>query len=587
MVHSLARSLAHRSTPPRTATRGRAPLALLAALLPLAGCAIEPRPADLVLSGGTVWTGVEGAPLASGVVVRAGRIVHVGSDREVERFIGPSTHHIPLRGRLVVPGFIDNHTHFIDGGFQLGSVDLRDAATPAAFARRIGDFSAKLPAGRWITGGDWDHERWGGELPRREWIDSLTTERPVLVARHDGHMALANSHALALAGITRETADPPGGTIVRDPRTGEPTGVLKDEAMELVGRLIPEPTESELDEAFRRAQMHTLALGVTMINDMGGWASLETYRRAQRNGELNLRVYSLVPLRQWERLRDYMAREGRGNDRLKWGGVKGFVDGSLGSTTAWFYEPYTDAPETTGLVMVDTLFQTAATAFRKDIFGADSAGIQLAVHAIGDRANDWILDLFAEVARTNGPRDRRARIEHAQHVKPATLPRFRELGVIPSMQPYHAIDDGRWADKRIGAERSRTTYAFRALLDTGATLTFGSDWTVAPIDPLLGIYAAVTRRTLDDRHPDGWVPEQKITLEEALRAYTTSNAYAAFAESRIGALTEDRLADLVVLSEDLFQIDPTRIPAVRVDYTVIDGKVVYQRPTIAKERPAR
>lgn len=537
----------------------------------LAGCAIEPKPAELVLTGGTIWTGVPGAELESAIAIRDGRILHVGTDTEVRRLVGPGTREIDLDGRFVVPGFIDNHAHFMSGGFQLASVDLRSAATPTEFARRIGEFARTLPTGRWITGGDWDHELWGGELPRRDWIDSLTAEHPVFVSRLDGHMALANTAALERAGITAETPDPEGGTIVRDPKTGEPTGVLKDNAMALVERVIPAPSEAELDEAFRRAQEHALSLGVTLVNDMGNWSHLETYRRARRRGELKMRIYSFVPLSTWERLRDYIAREGDGDARLKWGGLKGFVDGSLGSTTAWFYDPYDDAPETAGLLTTDT------TALRGWITGADAAGLHVTVHAIGDQANDWLLGVFADAETSNGRRDRRFRIEHAQHLTPEAIRRFAELGVIPSMQPYHAIDDGRWAEKRIGAERIRTTYAFRDLLDAGARLTFGSDWTVAPLDPLLGIYAAVTRRTIDGANPEGWVPDQKIAVDEALRAYTAANAYASYLETQLGTLEHDRRADLVVLSENLFEIDPNRIPEVEVEMTMVDGVVVYRR----------
>ncbi|HEY8468788.1 MAG TPA: amidohydrolase [Longimicrobiales bacterium] len=542
-----------------------------------AGCAIKPQPAELVLTGGVVWTGVPGAAPASALAIREGRVLHVGTDAEVERFIGPATRRIDLRGRLVVPGFQDDHTHFMSGGFQLASVDLRDAATPSEFARRIGEFARTLPPGRWITGGDWDHELWdGAPLPRREWIDSLTPNHPVFVSRLDGHMALANTRALELAGITRETADPAGGTIVRDPRTGQPTGVLKDEAMSLVSRVIPEPSAEERDEAFDRAQAHALARGVTMIHDMGSWADLETYRRARRDGRLRIRIYAFVPLSTWERLHDYVTREGRGDSRLRWGGLKGFVDGSLGSTTAWFYSPYDDAPHTAGLIVTDT------AQLRDWVYRADAVGLHVAVHAIGDRANDWLLDVFESAIQRNGPRDRRFRIEHAQHLTPEAIRRFAALGVLPSMQPYHAIDDGRWARKRIGPERIRTTYAFRSLLDADAHLMFGSDWTVAPIDPLLGIYAAVTRRTIDGANPDGWVPEQKITVEEALRAYTAANAYGAFMEKELGTLEPGKRGDLVVLSENILEIDPARIPEVKVDFTVIEGSVVYEREMAAE-----
>ena len=546
--------------------------ALALAIASAAGCATYGRgePADLVLTSGVVWTGVEAR--AEAVAVKDGRIVAVGTAAEISPRIGDGTRVIELDGRMVVPGLSDDHTHFLSGGFQLASVDLRDAATPDEFAARIGAFARGLPAGRWITGGDWDHEAWAGApLPHREWIDALTPAHPVAVNRLDGHMLLANTLALRLAGITRDTPDPPGGTIVRDARTGEPTGVLKDEAMSLVYRHVPEPSDAQRDEAFARAQRHALSRGVTMVHDMGSWADLAAYRRAHDSGSLRMRIYAFVPLGTWERLRDFVAQHGRGDDRLRWGGLKGFVDGSLGSTTAWFHQPYDDAPSHTGLIVTDT------ADLRRWITGADAAGLHIAVHAIGDRANDWLLDTYERVARVNGARDRRLRIEHAQHFSPSAIARFAELGVLPSMQPYHAIDDGRWAEKRIGGDRIRRTYAFRSLLDSGARLMFGSDWTVAPIDPLLGIYAAVTRRTIDGANPGGWVPAQKITVEEALRAYTAANAYGAFMEDRLGTIEVGRHADLVVLSEDLLRIDPVRIAEVAVDYTIVGGAIVYAR----------
>ena len=536
-----------------------------------AGCSIRPQPADLVLTGGSVWTGVPGQARLSAVAIRGGRILEVGSDTDIRGYVGPGTREIELSGALVVPGFADDHTHFMGGGFQLASVDLRTAATPSEFARRIGDFAESLAADRWVTGGDWDHELWdGAPLPRREWIDSLTADVPVFVSRLDGHMALANSRALELAGVTRDTPDPEGGTIVRDAE-GDPTGVLKDEAMALVSRLIPAASNAERDEAFRRAQTHALANGVTMIHDMGGWDDLETYRRARAAGDLHMRIYSFVPLSTWQALREYVDRNGRGDAMLKWGGLKGFVDGSLGSTTAWFHAPFSDEPGTSGLVVTDT------TLLREWIRSADAARLHVAVHAIGDRANDWLLDVFENVAAANEPRDRRFRIEHAQHLSPSALARFRTQGVLPSMQPYHAIDDGRWAEKRIGAERIKRTYAFRSLLVADATLMFGSDWTVAPLSPLAGIHAAVTRRTIDGRNPQGWVPEQKVTVEEAVTAYTRSNAYGAFMEDRLGTVEKGKLADLVVLSEDIFSIDPARIADVRVDYTIVGGRIRYMR----------
>jgi predicted amidohydrolase YtcJ len=539
-------------------------MALLGVMMAAGGCA---EPADTVFLGGKVWTGTGVA--ATAVAVRGGWIVGVGDDAAVSRMAGPRTERIALDGRLVVPGLMDNHTHFISGGFELAGVQLRDAATPQEFIRRIAAFTRLHPEA-WVQGGTWDHELWGGELPRREWIDSVTGETPVFVSRLDGHMGLANSRALALAGITAETRDPPGGTIVRDPG-GRPTGILKDEAQSLIYSVIPEPSEAELDRALDAAGRFAVEHGVTHVTDMGSWAGLEAYRRAAAAGRLPIRVYAAVPIATWRRLAEYIAQHGRGDDRLAWGAVKGFVDGSLGSTTAWFYQPYDDAPNTTGLTVTDT------AELRAQILSADSAGLQVVVHAIGDRANDWLLGVYAEARERNHNGQQRFRIEHAQHLTPQAIPRFGQEGVIPSMQPYHAIDDGRWAIRRIGPERLKGTYAFRSLIDAGARLTFGSDWTVAPLDPLSGIYAAVTRRTLDGANPDGWLPEQKVTVEEALTAYTRSNAYADYREQDLGTIEVGKRADLVVLGQDILTIDPVAIERVPVDLTMVGGTVVFRR----------
>jgi predicted amidohydrolase YtcJ len=534
----------------------------------------EVEVADLVFRGGRIWTGQEGVALQEALAVRNGRIVAVGTDETVDAHVGTETRVVELDGRSLLPGFIDAHTHFIDGGFKLAGVDLRDAATPEELTRRIAAFAAGVPAGTWITGGDWDHELWGGELPRREWIDSVTPEHPVFVNRLDGHMALANTLAIRAAGLDeggQPMPDPPGGAIVRDPVTGEAAGVFKDEAMGLVGVVIPDPSDEDVDRALQAAAAHALERGVTQVHDMGSWRGLEAYRRAHARGELSLRVYSVVPMASWARLRDYVSEHGRGDSRLWWGGLKAFVDGSLGSTTAWFYEPYDDEPETSGFMTTDS------AELRSWIEETDAAGLHVIVHAIGDRANDWLLDVYQDVATANGPRDRRFRIEHAQHLSPGAPSRFAEQAVIASMQPYHAADDGRWAEKRIGAERIEMTYAFRSLADAGAALAFGSDWTVAPLDPVLGVDAAVTRRTIDGANPGGWVPTQRITLEETLSAYTVGAARAGFMEEEVGTLSEGMRADLVVMSADLFSLDPKGLREARVDMTVVDGRVAYER----------
>lgn len=528
--------------------------------------------ADLVLVNGRVWTGNKSQPWAEAVAARGERIIAVGSNDDARKLTGPQTRVIDLQGKLVLPGFIDDHTHFIDGGFHLLSVQLRDAKTPAEFARRIKEHTARLPVGRWITGGDWDHELWpGAPLPTKELIDQYTQNNPVFVSRLDGHMGLANSAALKIAKITKETKDPPGGTIVRDPKTGEPTGVLKDDAMGLIYAHIPDANSNELDDGLEAALKEAARVGVTSIQDITPWRDYEVYKKFRDSNRLTVRVYARTPMSQWKRQADAVARLGRGDDWLRLGGLKAFMDGSLGSTTALFFEPFNDAPNTSGLMLEENLPEGKLKQTIKD---ADRAGLQCSVHAIGDRANNLLLNYFEEVARENGPRDRRFRIEHAQHLRPDDIARFAKLGVIPSMQPYHAIDDGRWAEKRIGPARIKTTYAFRSLLDTNATLVFGSDWYVAPLSPILGIHAAVTRQTIDGKNPGGWIPEQKITVEEAVRAYTQSSAYAEFAERDKGTLEVGKLTDIVVLSEDIFRINPNDIQKTAVVYTIVGGRVV-------------
>ena len=527
----------------------------------------------LVLVNARIWTGDPARPWAEALAASGEKIVAVGTTAEIQAMAGDSPT-IDAHGRFVTPGFNDAHVHFLQGGFDLASVQLRDASTPEEFARRITEFAASVPEGRWITGGNWDHELWGGELPRKDWIDAGTPNHPVMVSRLDGHMVLANSAALKAAGITRATGDVEGGTIVRDAR-GEPTGVLKDNAMSLVAGAVPDPSPEELDTALKAAMAYAAAQGVTSVQHMGTWNDLEAFGRAHDANELTTRIYAAVPLASWERLRDTIAAktfggDGHGDAWLHIGALKGFVDGSLGSHTAAFEEPFTDAPRDRGL-LVNTPEELYAWTS-----GADKAGLHVVVHAIGDRANRTLLDIYARVSEEDGPRDRRFRIEHAQHLAPSDIPRFAALGVIPSMQPYHAIDDGRWAEKLIGPERAKRTYAFRSLIDTGARLAFGSDWFVAPPTPLDGIYGAVTRRTLDDRNPDGWVPGQKITVEDALRAYTTAAAYAEYMEKEKGMLARGMLADLVLIDRDLTRIAPETIRDAQIVRTIVGGKVVYE-----------
>jgi len=537
----------------------------------VAGCA---RKADLVITGGMVWTGLSSGRAQPGAVaIGSGRILAVGDSAAVAPYIGSRTRVLAAGGGLVMPGFVDGHTHFIDGGFQLASIDLRTAATPQEFIRRIAEYAQHLKPGQWITGGDWDHTLWrGAPLPRKDWIDSVTPSNPVFVTRLDGHEALANSAAFRAAGVTKDTPTPPGGEILHDPRTGEPQGIVKDQALGLVERAIPAPAPAERDSALARALAHAAALGVTATAHMNAsWADLASYRRMERARRMTLRVILYLPLEQWRDIADTIRRQGPGDDWVRIGGCKGFMDGSAGSRTAYFFQPYADSAGYYGLL------RHPEASMRAWIGAADSAGLQVTVHAIGDRSNAILLSIYDSVARAHGGRDRRFRIEHAQHLRPEDIPAFGERGVIPSMQPYHAIDDGRWVEQRIGPERIRTTYAFRRLLDTGAKLAFGSDWTVAPLDPLLGVYAAVTRRTLDGKHPNGWVPEQKVTVAEALRAYTWGNAWATFNESKWGTLAPGNFADVVVLDRNLFLMPADSLDRARVRYTIVGGRIVFER----------
>ena len=472
---------------------------------------------------------------------------------------------------MVTPGFGDSHTHFVDGGFQLAFVDLRDARTPAEFTARIKQYAAGLPRGTWILQGMWDHENWGGQLPERSWIDSVTPNHPVFVSRLDGHMALANSAALRAAGMGRGAHDLPGGTIVRD-RRGELTGLLKDEAMGPIYAVIPDASPAQYDSAVARATRWAAANGVTTVDGVSmAWLDYAALTRAHAAGRLVTRVHAYFPLSQWRRVADSVHAWGPGDDMLTAHGVKGFVDGSLGSTTALFFEPYLDAPDHRGLLT------TPAESLAAWISGADSAGLQVVVHAIGDRANALLLDIYDSVSAAHAPRDRRFRVEHAQHLRKADIARFKPLGVIASMQPYHAADDGRWAHKRLDPDRLAGTYAFRSFLDAGAALSFGSDWIVAPLSPIQGIHAAVTRRTLDGANPNGWVPEQKITVDEALAAYTRGVAFAHFREAREGVLKPGMAADLVVLDRDLTVVAPETINQAQVLATVVGGKVVHEK----------
>jgi len=545
-------------------------------LLVCTSCATKEMgiPATLILRNALIWTGDERRPAAQAVAVIGDEIARVGTDREIDGLRGAGTVVRDLGGKLLLPGFNDSHVHFVDAGRNLLSVKLRDAASPEELARRIGEFARNIPKGEWILGGDWDHERWqGAPLPTRQLIDPVTPDNPVLVNRLDGHMSLANSLALKLAGISRNTRDPEGGAVVRD-ASGEPTGVLKDAAAGLVDRIIPPRSAEQRRREILAALAEARSNGVTSVQDITPAPDFAAYQVLEQSGELTVRIHCRTAIADYRQLAEPGIRAVFGSRWLRLGSLKGFADGSLGSTTALFFSPYADAPGTTGLPAPE-MFPEGN--MKKLVSAGDAAHLQVTVHAIGDKANNTMLNIYEEVERENPQWDRRFRIEHAQHLLASDIPRFAKLGVIAAMQPYHLIDDGRWAEKRIGKERCKTTYAFRSLLDAGVQVAFGSDWPVAPISPILGIYAAVTRRTLDGKNPGGWIPEQKISVPEAVKAYTWTSAYAEFAENMKGTISPGQLADFVVLSADIFQMPPEQIEKVHVVCTIVGGRIVYER----------
>lgn len=527
--------------------------------------------ADMVITNANIRTMDAKRTVARSVAVLNGKIVAVGSDADTRPLIGPKTRVMNAQGRTIIPGFNDAHVHFLETGQQLSSVDLRDAKTPEEFVKRIRDFAAKLPKGRWILGGKWDHENWKpNNLPTAALIDAATPDNPVFIDRLDGHMALANSLAMKLAGVTKDTKEVDGGLIVRD-ANGVPAGVFKDAAMSYIYRVIPEPSFEEKLEAAAAATDHAASLGVTSVTDVSAGTDIGVYQELMRQGKLKTRIYGCSTLGDYKRWERTGVRAAFGDAMLRVGCLKGYADGSLGSTTAWLFEPYLDDPKTTGLPS-DEITKTPEL-----VLGADKAGLQVNIHAIGDKANATILDIYERTAAANGPRDRRFRIEHSQHLRQEDIPQFGKLKVVASMQPFHIIDDGRWAWKRLDEKRLKGTYAFRTLLDTGAVLAFGSDSPVAPLNPLFGVYAAVTRRTLDDKNPNGWIPEQKISVDETVRAFTWGSAYGEFQENVKGTLELGKLADFVVLSDDIFTMDATKIGGVTVVMTVVDGRVVFEK----------
>ena len=523
---------------------------------------------------GKIYTVNEKQPHAEALVIEGNKIKFVGSTSEARKLTDASTEVIDLDGKLLLPGFNDSHLHFTSGGSYLLGINLRPALSKEEFVEIIETYILRrnLPAANWITGGRWDHELWAEKiLPTKELIDPFTENTPVFVSRIDGHVGLANSKALELVGITKNTPDPEGGLIERD-EDGNPTGILKDNAMDLVFKVIPPPSLEENIEAALRALEEARKFGITSVQDLTQPDEFEAYKKILADGKLTCRIYSIWPIDQYEDIVRGGITVHTDEGLIKRGGLKGYADGSLGASTAWFFEPYFQDPSTSGLA-IDIVTNGNLEKWALD---ADRNRLQICTHAIGDRANAFMLDLYERIKKTNSPWERRFRIEHAQHLRKEDIKRFKEIGVIASVQPYHCIDDGVWAEKRIGQERIKTTHAYKSLLKSGAVVAFGTDWPVAPLNPLFGIYAAVTRQTVDGKNPGGWIPEEKLSVEDAINCYTLNAAYASFEEKIKGSIEVSKLADFVVLSDDILAIDPANIKDVVVEMTVFNGEIIYE-----------
>ena len=529
-----------------------------------------PAPVTLALVNARIWTGDPGRPWVDALAVSDGRVVAVGTSDAIEVLAGDADV-IDVRQRLVLPGFIDTHTHLLDLG---DSLNLASVRSRRQFITRIATAAADRPASSWLLGREWDQRLWGDTLPHRDWIDRVTPNHPVWLLQRDQQMGLANALALARAGVVAGT--PGAQTAGDDPEDPELTGILTGAAKRQLEAVIPAPPPPVRDRALDNALREAAVRGVTSVHHIGTWDDLDVFRRALDDGRLTLRVYAAVPIGAWVRLdravgvRAFGGPDDRGDEWLRVGAVHLDFDGSLPARTAAFDAAYTDTPVETGRLGVDI------DTVRALVIAADNAGMQIMARAVGDRANRAALDLYAQVIERHGTRDRRFRVELAQHLSPIDIARFSTGRVLASALPFSTIHEGRWIDRQLGPERARTSFPFRALLDAGAVVTFGSGWLDrgSPID---GIYAAVTRRTLDGLHPQGWVPHQRLTGEEALRAYTTAAAYAGFDEARTGALTVGRLADFVIVDRDLLSVPSTDIPSVRVIMTVVGGDIIFDR----------
>jgi predicted amidohydrolase YtcJ len=534
--------------------------------------------ADLAIINGKVLTINKENPLAEAVAIRGDRIIAVGTSKEVLKFTEKNvTKVIDARGRLVLPGFNDAHVHF--GPLDPDYIELRYTTDPSVITEKVREQVARSRKGELIKGGHWEHEMFiDKKWPTRDLIDKVSPDNPVILSRADGHSVLVNSFVLRASGITKSTPNPFGGEIQKDPATGEPTGILKENAESLIKTGESGTTRTKEEEDARTWKGYLLALkearelGVTSVQ-VPGDGDFEAYEKLQKDGLLTCRIDigssltgdTVLLKKDLELVKKY-SMEG---DWIRFGYLKSFIDGTIGSGTALMFEPFSDNPSTCGLSMMPY------DEFEKMVIAADRMGFQIGVHAIGDKGNNWTLNAFEKAQQVNGRRDSRHRDEHTQTLHPTDIPRFAKLGVIASMQPTHCISDKKFCIKRIGPERTKGAYAWKSLADAGASIAFGTDYQVEPLNPMEGLYAAVSRKDRLGEAGDGWYPEQKIKMEDAIRYYTLGSAYAQFMEDRKGMIKPGYLADIVITDKDLLSIPENEIMKTKVDYTITGGKVVY------------
>jgi predicted amidohydrolase YtcJ len=543
-----------------------------------AGAISQIQKADLVILNGKIITVDKNNPIAEAIAVKGEKIIAVGKNSDISVLIEKCcTRVIDAGGMLVLPGFNDAHVHF--GPLDPDYIELRYTTDPSVITKKVKEQVARLKPGELIRGGHWEHEMFTDKKwPSKELIDNVSPDNPVMLSRADGHSVLVNSYVLKASGITRDTKNPFGGEIQKDPVTGEPTGILKENAEGLIKTGEIKPSRTREEEDAREWKGYLLALkeareyGVTSVQ-IPGAADFEAYAKLQKEGELTCRVdIGNALTADTAILKNYLEQKKKfpgDGEWIRFGYLKAFIDGTIGSGTALMFDPFSDNPSTSGLAMMPY------NEFEKMVVAADRYGFQIGTHAIGDKGNNWVLNAYEKAQQINGKRDSRHRIEHAQTLKLSDIPRFAQLGVIPSMQPTHCISDKKFCEKRIGPERAKGAYAWKSLEDSGAALAFGTDYQVEPLNPMEGLYAAVTRKDRLGESGDGWHSEQKIKMEDAIRYYTLGSAYSQFMDDRKGILRTGYLADIVILDRDLFTIGENEIMKTKVVYTITGGKIVY------------